>query len=37
VRVVYFNLTEQGVVLLVTIYTKADQTHIQPDAIKKAV
>ena len=37
VRVVYFNLTEQGVVLLVTIYTKADQTHIQPDEIKKAV
>ena len=36
-RVVYFNLTEQGVVLLVTIYTKADQSGIQPGEIKKAV
>jgi mRNA-degrading endonuclease RelE of RelBE toxin-antitoxin system len=35
VRVVYFNLTEQGVVLLVTIYTKADQSTIQPSGIKK--
>jgi mRNA-degrading endonuclease RelE of RelBE toxin-antitoxin system len=37
VRVVYFNLTEQGVVLLVMIYTKADQSTIQPGDIKKAV
>lgn len=37
VRVVYFNLTEQGVVLLVMIYTKADQSMIQPGDIKKAV
>ncbi len=37
VRVVYFNLTEQGVVLLVTIYTKADQTNIRLGDIKKAV
>lgn len=36
VRVVYFNLTEQGVVLLVTLYAKADQSSIQPDEIKKA-
>jgi hypothetical protein len=35
--VVYFNLTEQGVVLLVTIYTKAEQSGIQPGEIKKAV
>jgi hypothetical protein len=35
VRVVYFNLTEQGVVLLVTIYTKVDQSTIQPGGIKK--
>ena len=37
VRVVYFNLTEQGVVLLVMIYTKAGQSNIQPCDIKKAV
>lgn len=37
VRVVYFNLTEQGVVLWVTVYTKADQSTIQPGDIKKAV
>ena len=37
VRVVYFNLTEQGVVLLVMIYTKTDQSTIQPGDIKKAV
>ena len=37
VRVVYFNLTEQGVVLLVMIYTKADQSMLQPGDIKKAV
>jgi mRNA-degrading endonuclease RelE of RelBE toxin-antitoxin system len=35
VRVVYFNLTKQGVVLLVTIYTKSDQSTIQPGGIKK--
>ena len=37
VRVVYFNLTEQGVVLLVMIYTKAGQSSIQPGDIKKTV
>jgi len=37
VRVVYFNLTEQGVLLLVIIYTKADQSNIGPSDIKKAI
>ena len=37
VRVIYFNLTEQGTVVLVTLYTKADQTNIQASDIKKAV
>jgi len=37
VRVVYFNLSEQGVVLLVTMYAKADQSNIANRTIKKAV
>jgi mRNA-degrading endonuclease RelE of RelBE toxin-antitoxin system len=37
VRVVYFNLTEQGVVLLVMIYAKAAQSNIQPGEIKKVL
>ena len=37
VRVVYFNLTEHGLVLLVTIYAKADQSTIQPGNIKKGI
>ncbi|PPD27263.1 MAG: DNA-binding protein [Methylomonas sp.] len=37
VRVIYFNLTEQGTVVLVTLYTKADQANIQASNIKKAV
>ena len=36
-RVVYFNLSEQGIVLLVTMYVKADQSNIADSAIKKAV
>ena len=36
-RVVYFNLSEQGIVLLVTMYVKADQSNIANSAIKKAV
>jgi hypothetical protein len=35
--VVYFNLTEKGVVLLVTMYTKAEQSTIQRGEIKKVV
>lgn len=37
VRVIYFNLTEQGTVVLVTLYAKADQDNIQAGDIKKAV
>jgi len=37
VRVVYFNLTEQGVVVLVLMYAKADQANISPGDIDKAV
>jgi mRNA-degrading endonuclease RelE of RelBE toxin-antitoxin system len=37
VRVIYFNLTEQGTVVLVTLYTKADQDTIPVSDIKKAV
>lgn len=37
VRVVYFNLTEQGVVVLVLLYAKANQANVQPSDIDKAV
>lgn len=37
VRVVYFNLTEQGVVVLVVIYAKSDQANIVPGDIEKVV
>ena len=37
VRVVYFNLTEQGVVVLVLLYAKANQSNISPGNINKAV
>lgn len=36
VRVIYFNLTEQGTVALITLYQKADQANIQASDIKKA-
>jgi len=36
-RVIYFNLTEQGVVLLVAVYAKADQANMLPGEIRKAV
>jgi len=35
--VIYFNLTEQGAVVLVTLYTKADHANTQASDIKKAV
>jgi len=35
--VIYFNLTEQGTVVLITLYQKAEQAHIQPSDIKKAL
>jgi hypothetical protein len=36
-RVIYFNLTEQEVVLLVAAYAKADRNNMLPSDIKKAV
>ncbi len=36
-RVIYFNLTEQEVVLLVAVYAKADRANMLPAEIKKAV
>ncbi len=36
VRVIYFNVAEQGTVVLITLYSKADQANIQASAIKKA-
>ena len=37
VRVIYFNLTEQGTLILITLYQKADQADIRPSDIQKAV
>ncbi|MEQ1534086.1 MAG: transcriptional regulator [Sideroxydans sp.] len=37
VRIVYFNLTEQGVAILVLLYAKANQANVQPNDIEKAV
>jgi len=37
VRVIYFNLTEQGALVLVMLYQKADQANIQASDINKAV
>ena len=37
IRVIYFNLTEQGMVVLITLYQKAEQATIQPSDIKKAL
>ncbi len=36
-RVIYFNLTEQEVVLLVAIYAKTERTNMLASEIKKAV
>ncbi len=35
VRVVYFNVTEQQIVLVVAVYAKADKTNILPKEIKR--
>lgn len=37
VRVIYFNLTEQGTIALITLYQKANQADIRPSDIQKAV
>jgi hypothetical protein len=36
-RVIYFNLTEREVVLLIAAYAKADRANMLPADIKKAV
>jgi hypothetical protein len=36
-RVIYFNLTEREVVLLVTVYAKAERASMQPNEIKKVM
>ncbi len=37
VRVIYFNLVEQDVIVLITLYQKSNQANIQAGDIKKAV
>ncbi len=36
VRVIYFNITEQGTIVLITLYQKSEQTNITKTDIKKA-
>lgn len=36
-RVVYFNLNEEQVVLLIAVYAKADRNSMAPHQIKKAI
>jgi hypothetical protein len=36
-RVIYFNLTEEEVVLLVAVYAKADRSNMTPPQIRKVV
>jgi len=35
VRVIYFNLTEQGLIYLITLYEKSSQATINPKQISK--
>jgi mRNA-degrading endonuclease RelE of RelBE toxin-antitoxin system len=37
IRVIYFNLVEQDVIVLITLYQKSNQANIQASDIKKAV
>lgn len=37
VRVLYFNLSAEGVLTLITLYRKSDQDNITTDAIKRAI
>ncbi|WAR46960.1 transcriptional regulator [Methylomonas rapida] len=37
VRVIYFNFTEQGTLVLVAMYQKTDQTNLKPGDIPRAV
>ena len=36
-RVIYFNLTEEEIVLLVAVYSKSDKVNMTSSEIKKAV
>ena len=36
VRVIYFNITEQGTIILITLYQKSEQTNISNKEIQKA-
>lgn len=36
VRVIYFNLTNQGVLILLMVYTKSEQSNLEPGEIRKA-
>ena len=36
-RVIYFNLTEEEIVLLVAVYAKAERGSMAPSEIRKAV
>lgn len=37
VRVIYFNFAEDGTVVLVMLYAKADRANVRPGDIEKAV
>ena len=37
VRVIYFNLSEQGIIYLITMYQKSEQENIKASDINKAV
>ena len=37
VRVIYFNLTNQGVLILLMVYTKSEQSNLEPGEIRKAI
>ena len=36
-RVIYFNLTEEEVVMLVAVYAKADRSNMNPSEITKVI
>jgi hypothetical protein len=36
-RVIYFNFTEQGVLILLMVYTKSEQSNLEPGEIRKAI
>jgi mRNA-degrading endonuclease RelE of RelBE toxin-antitoxin system len=36
-RVIYFNFTEQGVLILLMVYTKSEQSNLEPGKIRKAI